>query len=207
MSNDDVISKEIDWDRLHRYLDESKAAIEQGFPVNPDKKNKILKQRAKLLSREAGRIEEKKARIEVVDFVLAYENYAIESKYISEVYPLKEFTTIPCTPDFVLGIINMRGRIISIIDFKKFFDLPDKGIADFNKVIIIRSERNEFGIVVDGITGVRSIPVSEIQPSLPTLTGVREEYLKGILEDRIVVLDAEKILSDSKIIVYEEVDT
>lgn len=207
MSSDDVIFKQIDWEQLHRHLDESKAAIEQGFPVDPDKKIKILKQRARLLSRETGRIKEKEAQIEVVDFVLAYENYAIESRYISEVYPLKEFTAIPCTPNFVLGIINVRGRIISIVDFKKFFDLPDKGIADFNKVIIISSEQNEFGIVVDSITGVRAIPASAIQPSLPTLTGVREEYLKGILEDRTVVLDAAMILSDSKIIIHEEVDT
>ncbi|CCK80062.1 chemotaxis protein CheW [Desulfobacula toluolica] len=207
MSNNDLMSKKIDWDRIHRHLDESNTAIGKGFPADPDKKIKILKKRAQLLSRETGKIEGKKAQIEIVEFVLAYENYAIESKYISEVYPLKEFTAIPCTPNFVLGIINVRGRIISIIDLKKFFDLPDKGIADFNKVIIISSELNEFGIVVDSITDVRSIMTSEIQPSLPTLTGVREEYLKGILEDRIVVLEAAMILSDSKIIVHEEVDT
>lgn len=206
MSNDGVNFKGIDWDQVHGRLDESKAAIEQGF-VDPEEKIKVLKQRARLLSRESGRIEEKEAQIEVVEFVLSYENYAIESKYISEVYPLKEFATMPCTPDFVLGIINVRGRIISIIDLKKFFDLPDKGIADFNKVIIISSELNEFGIVADSITGVRSIPITEIQPSLPTLTGVREEYLKGVLEDRIVVLDTMKILSDPKIIVHEEVAT
>ncbi len=205
MRNDDVNSNKIDWDQIHRRLDEAKAAIERGFSLDPEEKIKVLKQRAKLLSREAERIEEEEGQLEVVEFVLAYENYAIESEYISEVYPLREFTTIPCTPNFVIGIINVRGRIISIIDLKKFFELPEKGIADFNKVIIISSDLNEFGIVADNITGVRSIPVSEIQPSLPTLTGVREEYLKGVSEDRIVVLDVVKILSDPKIIVHEEV--
>jgi len=206
MSNDDVNSKGIDWDQVHRRMDDSKAAIEQGFSVSPEEKIRVFKQRARLLSQEAERVEEEENQLEVVEFVLAYENYAIESEYISEVYPLNEFTPIPCTPDFVLGIINVRGKIISIIDLKRFFDLPEKGIADFNKVIIINSELREFGIVADSITGVRSIPISEIQPSLPTLTGVREEYLKGVLEDRMVVLDAVKILSDRNIIVHEDVE-
>lgn len=208
MRNDDVNSNKIDWDQVHRRLNEAKAAIERGFSLNPEEKIKVLKQRARLLSREAERIKNEEGRLEVVEFVLAYENYAIESEYISEVYPLKEFTPMPCTPNFVLGIINVRGRIISIIDLKKFFELSEKGIADFNKVIIISSsDLNEFGIVADSITGVRSIPISEIQTSLPTLTGVREEYLKGVLDDRVVVLDVVKILSDPKIIIHEEVGT
>lgn len=50
------------------------------------------------------------------------------SEYVREIYPLKEFTPIPCTPPFVLGIINVRGQILSVIDIKKFFDLPEKGL-------------------------------------------------------------------------------
>jgi purine-binding chemotaxis protein CheW len=205
MSNNDVNFKEVDWKKVYQHLDASKAAVEQGLFVDPGEKNKILKRRARQLARKTGRIKEKEARIEVVEFALAYENYAIESRYVSEVYPLKEFTAIPCTPDFVLGIINLRGRIIVIIDLKKIFDLPDKGVADFNKVIIISSELNEFGIVADSITEVRSLAVSKIQTSLPTLTGICEDYIKGILSDRVVVLDAEMILADPKIVVYQEV--
>jgi len=206
MNNDDVNSTEIDWEQVHRRLNKSKAVIEQGFLVDTEEKSKILKQRARLLSQESARVEEEDSQLEVVEFVLAYENYAIESEYISEVYQLKEFTPMPCTPNFVLGIINVRGRIVSIIDLKIFFGLPEKGIADFNKIIIISSNLNEFGVVADSITGVRSIPISAIQPSLPTLTGANEEYLKGVLEDRIAVLDAEKILSDRNIIIHENVE-
>ena len=210
MNNEDASSNEesagIDWDQVHRRLDEAKTSSERSFSIlDPEEKIKILKERAKRLSREAERIEEEKDRLEVVEFVLAYENYAIESEYVSEVYPLKEFTPLPCTPDFVLGIINVRGRIISIVDLKKFFDLPEKGIADLNRIIIIQSDQNELGILADSISGVRSIPIDEIQSSLPTLTGIREEYLKGVVGDRIVVLDAARILSDRKIIVHEEV--
>jgi purine-binding chemotaxis protein CheW len=62
-----------------------------------------------------------------------------------------------------------------------------------------------FGILADVIAGVRRIPLTGILPSLPTLTGVREEYLKGVTAERIVVLDAEKLLMDESIVVQEQV--
>ena len=136
-----------------------------------------------------------------MEFKLAHERYALELMHICEVYPLKELTPLPGTPDFVLGIINVRGRILSIIDIKRFFDLPGKGLTDLNQVIILQSEEMEFGILADEIVGTRSIPASSIQTSLPTLTGIRAEYLKGVTGDRVVILDGEKILSDEKMVV------
>jgi purine-binding chemotaxis protein CheW len=99
----------------------------------------------------------------------------------------------------------MRGQILSVIDIKKFFNLPEKDLTDLNKVIVVHNNKMEFGILSDSILGVRSIPIREIQPSLPTLTDIRAEYLRGVTNERLVVLDVEKIISDKKIIIYEEV--
>ena len=168
-----------------------------------DKRN-ILKARAMALAKKP---ENKEANeyIEVVEFLLASERYGIQSAYVIEVYPLKDLTPVPCTPKFVAGIINVRGRIISVIDIKKFFDLHEKGISDLNKVIIIHNSMMEFGILADAVLGAGQIPLRDIQPSLPTLTGIRAEYLKGVTKEMLVVLDAEKILSDKKIVVHEVV--
>ena len=117
---------------------------------------------------------------------------------------MKELTPVPCTPAFVLGIINVHGRVLSVIDLKRFFDLPNNALTDLNRVIVIRKQGMEVGILADNIHGVRRIPRRDLQPSLPTLTGVRAEYLKGITRDRLVVLDADKLLSDPKIVVREE---
>ena len=199
-------TKQINWDEIHRRLETSQDALGQGLQLTPEEKNKILKSRAKILAVES----EKKAKaeecIQVVEFLLACEKYAVASEYVREIYPLKEFTPIPCTPPFVLGIINVRGQILSVIDIKKFFDLPEKGLTDLNKVIILHSESMEFGILADAIIGVRNIVVSELQTSLPTLTGIREEYLKGVTKERTVILDAEKLLSDKSIVVHELVE-
>jgi purine-binding chemotaxis protein CheW len=146
-------------------------------------------------------------RLEVVEFVLGPEHYGIESCHIREIHPLNEFTPLPCTPAFVLGLVNVRGQILSIIDIKKLFDLPEKGLTDLNKVIVVHANQTELGILADAIVGVRSIAPEEVQPALPTLTGIRAEYLKGITKDPMVVLDVEKILSDEKILVNEAVNT
>ncbi len=197
----------IDWKEVQSRLEDMQIALERGLAPPPKEKRRILKERAKALAREPEPETAAGESLEVVEFILAYERYGIESYYVREAYPLTEITPVPCTPPFVLGIINVRGQILSVVDLKKFFDLPEKGLTNLNKVIIVHNENMEFGILADVILGVRSIPLNKIQPSLPTLTGIRADYLKGVTKERLVVLDMAKILSDKKIIVHEIVET
>ncbi len=185
-----------DWPAIHRRLEDAAAALEQKMTPDPGKKKKILKERAKNLARESkdGGLSEE--RLELVEFLLAGERYAIESSWVREVYPLKDLTPLPGAPPFVPGIINVRGQIVSVVDLKKFFDLPAKGLANLDKVVIVTDGRMEFGLLADAVAGVREIPSGMIQQALPTLTGVRAEYLKGVTADRLVVLDAGKLLAD-----------
>lgn len=164
-------------------------------------------ERAKALSREPRVEEAAPGSLEVVEFLLAYERYGIESSYVREVCPLKELTPLPCTPPFVRGITSIRGQILSVLDLKRFFGLPERGLTDLNQVLLLHGDDLEFGLLADAILGVRSIPTAEIQPSLPTLTGIREAYLKGVTRERVVILDAGKLLSDKKMIVHEEVES
>jgi purine-binding chemotaxis protein CheW len=198
----------IEWAELHRRLDASRSALERRLAPSPEERQKILHARARLLA-AGGKAEAASAHVlvEVVEFVLGPEHYGIESCHIREIHPLSEFTPLPCTPAFVLGLVNVRGQILSIIDIKKLFDLPEKGLTDLNKVIVVHANHMEVGILADAIVGVRSIALEELQPALPTLTGIRSEYLKGITKDPMVVLDVEKILSDEKILVNEDVNT
>ena len=196
---------DINWKEIHSHLEAAKTEFERGFQPTDEERDRILKERAKIYSHELEAKEEEVQYVEVLEFLLAHEMYGVELKYVREVYPLKELTPIPAIPAFVLGIVNVRGEILSVIDIKKFFDLPEKGLTDLNKVIILHSADMEFGILADSIIGVRNILLSEIQTSLPTLTGIREEYLKGVTKEREIILDAGKLLSDKSIIVNENV--
>ena len=197
----------LDWETVRLRQEEFQRVVEGGFVPTDDDRRKILRERAGQLAREPERRDEDARMIEVIEFVLAYERYAFESSFVREIHPLKNFTPLPCTPPFVVGIMNVRGQIISIVDLKRFFDLPEKGLADLNKVIILQGENIEFGVLADSIIGATSLNENDMQSSLPTLTGVREKYLKGLTREGTVVLKAAAILSDNNIVVNEHVKT
>jgi purine-binding chemotaxis protein CheW len=170
---------------------------------SPEQVKNILKKRAALLSLEAARPDTSETYLEVIEFILAYERYAIETAFIREVYPLKDITILPGTPSFLLGVINLRGQILPVINLKTFFELPDKGLADLNKVLVVNSDKKELGVLADRIEGISRLALSRLQTSLPTLSGIRAEYTKGITEEHLIVLDIQKILSDKKIIIND----
>lgn len=174
-----------------------------GLPP-PQPWQSILKARAQALAQAPEQVMATEC-LEVVTFLLAYETYGIETACVREVYPLKDLTPLPCTPPFVAGIVNVRGQLISVIDIKKFFDLPEKGLTDLNKVIILSDGVMGFGILADAIVDVRNIPLEKIQSGLPTLTGIREQYLRGITAERLIVLDGYSLLTNRNIVVHEEV--
>ncbi len=195
----------VDWSEVHRRLETAQTALERGGVLSTAEKKKILRERSLTIAQV--REEEPAASeiIEIVEFQLSSERYGIESSYVREVYALKELTPLPCTPSFLLGVVNVHGQIISVIDIRKFFDLPAEGLTDINNIIIVGKEKMELAILTDAITGMRSISLQDIQPSLPTLTGIRAEYLKGVTNVRLVILDVPKILSDKTITVHEEI--
>jgi len=174
-------------------------------PASRGDKEAILRARAQALAQAPEDKQTPAEFLEVVEFLLAGERYAVESRYVREIYPLDALTPLPCTPRFVLGIINVRGEIFSVIDLKKFFDLPEKGLPERSKAILLRAEEMELGLLADEVFGVRPVPLERLQAPLPTLTGIRAEYLRGVTKERLAILDAEKLLGDKRIIVREEV--
>jgi purine-binding chemotaxis protein CheW len=200
------LTSRINWSEIHRRLECAQAAVEQRMTPAPDEAKAILKARAKTLAREREPDQFEQDQIEVIEFVLAGEKYAIESSFVREIYPLKELTPIPGTPPFVLGIINVRGQIISVVDLKKFFGLSEKGLTDLNKAILISGGEMEFGLLADTVLGLRHILLRDLQATLPTLTGARTELLKGVTSAQVAVLDSARLLSDPRMLVDQKTE-
>lgn len=196
------------WQEMRRRLEEAGEKLTRGMTMTRETRRQILAKRARRLAWTEIKQEERESPLEVVEFRLADETYALECRFIVEVYPLEALTPIPGAPAFVLGIIDIRGRIASVIDLKKFFELPGKGLSDLARVIVLRDGdgRMEFGILAEEVLGVIPVPAGEIQPPPPTLTGVRAEYLIGVAKNRLIVLDAAKLLADEKIVVNQEME-
>lgn len=178
------------------------------MPDSAAEAQQILRERALALARAPsnGAIAPDN-RLELLEFRLAAERYAVESRFVQEVHPLRDLTPLPGTPPFVPGIVNVRGQILPVYDLKKLFDLPEPGLTDLHRVLHVRGHGMELGLLADTVVSVRAIAADRLQPSLPTLTGIRAEYLKGITDDRLVVLDLDRILSDPKIVVHDEVES
>jgi purine-binding chemotaxis protein CheW len=165
----------------------------------------ILKNRAMEMAREP---EEQKASSVIGDFLifaLADETYGIESAFVSEVYSLRDFTPLPGVPSFVLGIINVRGKILPVVDLKRFFNLSEEGLGELKKVIIVHNQNMELGILADSISRMKTFPYDAIEISPVSVTGIGSDYIKGIATGNVIILDGEKILNDKMIIIHEEV--
>lgn len=191
-----------DWQEIHRRIN---SAGEE--TISPEQERLILKERARALSQPIESTTEAGGMLEVVEFELAGEYYAFPLRQVREVCRLRELTPVPCTPAFILGIINLRGEILTIIDLKPGFELPANTTSDLNKILILHGEGMQLGVLADAIEGVRKIQPDELQPALPTLTGHRADYLHGITHDRVVVLDAAKLLTNPRLLVNEEIQS
>lgn len=196
-------------ERLIREIERSPEEVEGGGaePAGGEEEweARLLKERAQRLAQEPVQQLIPEDQLEVVHFTLASERYGIESVHVREVYPYRELVRLPGAPDFVLGIMNVRGKIHSVVDMRRFFNLPAKGVHTLSKVIILQSSAMVFGILADAIHGVATVPLSEVQPGLLTFTGARAAYVRGVTTDGVTVLDGAKILGDRRLVVHMEV--
>lgn len=167
---------------------------------------RILRERAQRLARPE-QLEVPGQQIELLEFRLAQERYAVETRHVQEVYTLHDLTPLPGTPPFLLGLINVRGRVLPVFDLRKLFELPEQGLTDLHRVVLVRGNDLELGLLADLTVGVREIARASLQPSLPTLTGIRAQYLLGVTQEHLVVLDLERILADPRILIHDEVES
>lgn len=135
--------------------------------------------------------------INLVTFKLGNNEYAIDIMQAREIIKMEKITLIPNAPDYVEGVINLRGNIIPIVDLKKRFNLEENDGEKNTGIIIVKIDDVDMGIIIDAISKVVSIATSNIQPPPPMLSGIGQKYIKGVakLEDKLlVVLDLEKLI-------------
>lgn len=165
----------------------------------------ILKMRARELAKRLDARIEQLRLLEILEFTLGKERYGFPSSAVREVFRLAEITPLPGVPSYVLGVMNVRGRILSVIDIRRLLDFGDAGLTNLNKAIILANGDMELAVLADEVTGVRKVDAENWQSALPTLTERQGEYLLGVTKDQIVMLDAEKLLSSRDLIVGADV--
>ncbi|MGM0419183.1 MAG: chemotaxis protein CheW [Thermodesulfobacteriota bacterium] len=139
-------------------------------------------------------------------FSLAEEEYGIGILKIREIIGLMNITPVPLTPDFVKGIINLRGTVIPVIDLRLRFGLPSLDYTDKTCIIIVEVEKKSgfltMGIVVDSVSEVLSIKPEEIEPAPSFGTKTDTSYIQGIAKIKNgvkILLNIDKILTDKEV--------
>ncbi|NQT71700.1 MAG: chemotaxis protein CheW [Chloroflexi bacterium] len=135
---------------------------------------------------------------QLVVFSLADESYGVDIGKVSGIERMQEITRIPRTADSIEGVINLRGRVIPIVDLRKVFCLPPSEETKDTRIVVVDINGRLIGCMVDAVTEVFRIPADSVEPPSSVLSGSESNYLLGIakLEDRmIILLDLDKVLA------------
>jgi purine-binding chemotaxis protein CheW len=142
--------------------------------------------------------------IQLVGFRLDNEYYAIAITKIQEIILMKPITRIPQVPDFIEGLINLRGSVIPIVNLRKRFGLPTREVDDETRTIVVNIQDKTVGCIVDAVTQVMRINRDQIQPAPLSVLAVSHQYIAGLarLEDRLlIVLDIERLFDEQSSVV------
>lgn len=138
--------------------------------------------------------------VELVAFNLNDENYAIEIKYIQEIIRMQEITDVPHSETYLLGVINLRGQVIPVIDLKKKFNLGCYADSGSTRIIVVETDEFVVGMVVDSVSEVLRLDRGQIEPPSPVIASIETDYIRGVGKvdgKMVIILVLEKVLGKS----------
>ena len=144
---------------------------------------------------------------QLVVFDLATEAYGVDIGAVREIIRMQDITKVPRCPEFVEGIINLRGNVIPVVDLRKRFSLMISERSKDNRIVVVDISGHDIGVVVDAVTEVLRITSDSVAPPSSVITTTDSAYLLGIakVESRLIILlDLEKVFSDDEIGVLDE---
>ncbi len=139
--------------------------------------------------------------MQLVTFQLQHESYGINVMQVQEVLRVSEIAPVPGAPSYVLGIVNLRGNVVTVIDTRARFGLPSTDIDDSSRIVIIESEKQVVGIVVDSVAEVVELRASEIDSAPNAGNEESSRYIQGVAiqeEELLIVIDLKKLLTEDE---------
>jgi purine-binding chemotaxis protein CheW len=146
-------------------------------------------------------ISAKKGSFQLSCFYIGEALCGVDIDLVQEINKHISFTEVPHAPDYVLGIMNLRGRIVTIIDLGKKLGLGKTKISEDSRIIIVNSREEQIGLLVDKITDVVMSDWEQVTPPPSNIKGVQGKYFQGVLKVKnklVAILDVEEVLSEKK---------
>ena len=139
--------------------------------------------------------------IQWVTFNLDSEKYGIKVMQVQEVLRMTEIAPVPGAPHYVLGIINLRGSVVTVIDTRRRFGLLDAEADDETRIVIVEADNNVVGILVDSVAEVVDLRMSEIETAPNVGNDESSKYIQGVSSrenELLILVDVNKLLSDEE---------
>jgi purine-binding chemotaxis protein CheW len=182
----------LDWAHVRARVEAAGRAIAGGIEPSQEEVWARLQERARLLARPlttpVGR-----DQLEVVTFTLATETYAIESRYVIEVFRLRELAPLPGAKQPITGLTAWRGDLLVVLDIRPVLGLPATSLNDLGRVVVLGRERHGFGILADGAGELMTLDASALRP-LREGSNAREGVVRGMTSDAVLLLDGDAVL-------------
>jgi len=134
-------------------------------------------------------------------FHLAGEDYGIEIAFVTEIIGIQKVTEVPDMPDFVRGVINLRGKVIPVMDVRTRFKLPSRDYDERTCIVVVNIADNAIGLVVDEVREVADIPEDQVEPPPRTTKGASSRFIKGMgkMDDEVkIILNVEQLLFEEE---------
>jgi purine-binding chemotaxis protein CheW len=140
--------------------------------------------------------------LQLVSFNIGSEEFGVDILKVQEINRMVEITRVPQAPDYVEGVINLRGKVIPIIDLRKRFSLQQKEYDKSTRIVVVDINGSIMGMIVDAVSEVLRLPMSTIETPPEIVTGVNSDYIKGVakLEDRLLIfLDLSRVIDATEL--------
>jgi len=136
-----------------------------------------------------------------VTFRLDDEIYGINVMLVQEVLRITDIAPVPGAPSYVVGIINLRGNVVTVIDTRMRFGLPPREMDDSTRIVIIEAEKQTVGIIVDSVSEVVDIYADEIETAPNVGNDETSRYIEGVVsrnDELLILVDLNKLLTDDE---------
>lgn len=128
--------------------------------------------------------------VQLVSFVLGDAEYGVNILNVYEIQKVHQIAHLPNSPDFIKGILNLRGDVIPIVDLRIRFGLEESEVTDLSRIIVIDTNGKKIGLLVDNVRKVVRIPEANVSPPSDIITDLSEEFIQGIgrLPDNLIII-------------------
>jgi purine-binding chemotaxis protein CheW len=216
------------WDDIRQRIAATEAALQGLDETSPEVLEQVWTRRAALLATKPVQGDQG-TQVQLVLVRLGRELYGLNAQYILDIRPLEKVTRVPRVPNWVTGVTNLRGRIYSVVDLRRFFGLAraegngkdhEEG-GEIQFLVVVETPQMEIALLVEDVLTVDSLPEQQIQEATGVVRGLRPEYVRGVVEHKngdaaqsalsngngsmLVVLDLPALLADEQLIIHQEI--